>query len=168
MAERGIKDESAGTGLKNFFLALQTGADETNPEIVGLTAALEELGRQQLGATELWDRFGKEGYNVAKTLIDNRDKVVSYTEAVTGTATASEQASIKSESMAAKMATVRNKLNQAGQTLAEKFNPVVLEATNWIARFAEILMQLPNYLRLYSQWIVLAGVSLVEIGRAHV
>ena len=70
----------------------------------------------------MWDRFGKEGYNVAKTLIDNRDKVVSYTEAVTGTATASEQASIKSESMAAKMTTVRNKLNQAGQTLAEKLD----------------------------------------------
>ena len=36
LAEKGIKDEVAGTGLKKFFLVLQTGADETNPKIVGL------------------------------------------------------------------------------------------------------------------------------------
>ena len=41
LAEKGIKDEIAGTGLKKFFLTLQTGADETNPKIVGLETALD-------------------------------------------------------------------------------------------------------------------------------
>ena len=47
LAEKGIKDEIAGTGLKKFFLTLQTGADETNPKIVGLETALDKSNYQQ-------------------------------------------------------------------------------------------------------------------------
>ena len=36
LAEKGIKDEVAGTGSKMIFLKLQTGADDTNPKIVVL------------------------------------------------------------------------------------------------------------------------------------
>ena len=43
LGEKGIKGEIAGTGLKKFFLVLQTGAKETNPKVVGLSTALENL-----------------------------------------------------------------------------------------------------------------------------
>ncbi|EXY65558.1 phage tail tape measure protein, partial [Bacteroides fragilis] len=52
LAEKGIKDEIAGTGLKKFFLTLQTGADDTNPKIVGLEKALDNLQKKQLSAAQ--------------------------------------------------------------------------------------------------------------------
>ena len=96
LAEKGIKDEVAGTGLKKFFLTLQTGADETNPKVVGLSTALENLAKQQLSATEIKTRFGEEGYNVASVLISEAERAQQLTAAVTGTSVAIEQADRKS------------------------------------------------------------------------
>lgn len=75
LAEKGIKDEIAGTGLKKFFLTLQTGADDTNPKIVGLEKALDNLQKKQLSAAQIKKQFGEEGYNVASVLINEADKV---------------------------------------------------------------------------------------------
>ena len=58
LAEKGIKDEVAGTGLKMFFLKLQTGADDTNPKIVGLQTALQNL--KKLDEQGIVKRFGAE------------------------------------------------------------------------------------------------------------
>ncbi len=60
LAYRGIKDEVAGTGLKKFFLVLQTGADETNPKIVGLDKALENLKNKNMDAGAIKKMFGEE------------------------------------------------------------------------------------------------------------
>lgn len=103
LAEKGIKDEIAGTGLKKFFLTLQTGADETNPKIVGLETALNNLQQKQLSAAQIKKQFGEEGYNVASVLINEAEKVKYYTEAVTGTTVAVDQAATKSATAAAKL-----------------------------------------------------------------
>ena len=123
LGEKGIKDEIAGTGLKKFFLTLQTGADETNPKIVGLSTALENLRKKQMDATAIKKMFGEEGYNVASVLINEADKVEYYTKAVTGTSVALEQATIKSQSATAKMQQAKNKLNDLGIELMEKIKP---------------------------------------------
>ena len=100
LGEKGIKDEIAGTGLKKFFLTLQTGSDTTNPKVVGLTQALENLSKQQMTAADIKAKFGEEGYNVASVLINEAEKVEYYTKAVTGTTVAIEQAVTKSETAA--------------------------------------------------------------------
>ncbi|MEG0647670.1 MAG: phage tail tape measure protein, partial [Bacteroides sp.] len=112
LAEKGIKDEIAGTGLKKFFLTLQTGADETNPAIVGLETALDNLQKKQLSAAAIKKQFGEEGYNVASVLINEADKVKYYTQAVTGTGVAIEQAATKSDTAAAKLDQARNKMHE--------------------------------------------------------
>ena len=85
LAEKGIKDEIAGTGLKKFFLTLQTGADDTNPKIVGLEKALDNLQKKQLSAAQIKKQFGEEGYNVPSVLINEAYKLKYYTKVVTGT-----------------------------------------------------------------------------------
>ena len=121
LAEKGIVNEVAGTGLKMFFLRLQTGADETNPKIVGLQTALKNL--QKLSTEEIVKRFGAETYTVAQTLIDGADKVEYYTKAVTGTNVAMEQAAINSETNEARLAQLKNKIRETGIELMEKLNP---------------------------------------------
>ena len=151
LAEKGIKDEVAGTGLKMFFLRLQTGAKETNPAIVGLQTALKNL--QKLSVNEVVKRFGAETYTVAKAMIDGADKVEYYTKAVTGTNIAMEQAAINSDTNKAKMAQYRNQIKEAGNVLMEKLNPSLSMLTGWTTKFIKAAPALIDFTKEYGTTI---------------
>ncbi len=155
LAEKGIKDEIAGTGLKKFFLTLQTGADETNPKVVGLDKALENLAAKQLSAAEIKKMFGEEGYNVAAVLLAETERVKYFTQAVTDSNVALEQATINSDTMAAKLAQAKNKLNEAGMEFVGKLNPAILTATNFGTKFIKVLMQIPKFFR--ENWMIITA-----------
>lgn len=146
LAEKGIKDEIAGTGMKSFFIKLQSGADDTNPKIVGLQKALENLAAKNLSSAELQKQFGLETYTVASALILSAEKVKTYTTAVTGTNIALEQAQINSKTVAAKMAQAKNEFSEAGMELVKNMNPAILTATNFTTKFIKLLVQLPKWL----------------------
>lgn len=148
LGEKGIKGEVAGTGLKKFFLVLQTGAAETNPKVVGLSTALDNLKAQVDdaeketvggGASFLKKMFGEEAFGIASILSDNTQKVKEYTEAVTGTVTATEQAAINSDTSAAKMAQLQNKIKETGIELIEKLNPSLGILANWSSKLISVL-----------------------------
>ena len=154
LAEKGIKDEVAGTGLKTFFLRLQTGAKETNPQVVGLHTALKNL--QKLSTQEILKRFGQEAYTVAQTLIDGADKVDYYTKSVTGTNVAVEQAAINSDNAAAKMAQMKNRLREAGIELMEKLNPSVNILGTYFTNMVKVMPVIIDFLQKYGKVIVYA------------
>ncbi len=154
LAEKGIKDEVAGTGLKKFFLTLQTGADDTNPKIVGLETALDNLQKKQLSAAQIKKMFGEEGYNVASVLINEAEKVKYYTEAVTDTSVALEQASVKSQTAAAKLAQAKNQMFEMGVELMDKLSPALAHAAGGATRLAGILSGLIGFLVKHSRLIV--------------
>lgn len=146
LAEKGIKDEIAGTGLKKFFLTLQTGADETNPKIVGLETALNNLQQKQLSAAQIKKQFGEEGYNVASVLINEAEKVKYYTKAVTGTTVAVDQAAIKSATAAAKLDQAKNKMNEMGIALMEKLNPAIVQSINGVVSWGSKFIKLVDFI----------------------
>lgn len=154
LAEKGIKDEVAGTGLKKFFLTLQTGADDTNPKIVGLETALDNLQKKQLSAARIKKMFGEEGYNVASVLINEAEKVKYYTEAVTDTGVALEQASVKSQTAAAKLAQAKNQMFEMGVELMDKLSPALAHAADGTTRLAGVLSGLIGFLVKHSRLIV--------------
>lgn len=160
LGEKGIKDEVAGTGLKKFFLVLQTGAKETNPAIVGLDKALENLQKKRMSAKAIKDIFGEEGYNVAKILIDNTAKVKEYTKAVTGTNVAMIQAAINSDTNEAKMAQYKNQIKEAGILLMEKLNPSLSALTGWTTKLIKAAPTLIDWIQQYGRTIVYAGTVL--------
>lgn len=154
LGEKGIKDEIAGTGLKKFFLTLQTGADETNPAIVGLDKALDNLQKKQLSAAQIKKMFGEEGYNVASILINEADKVKYYTEAVTGTSVAMEQAATKSDTAAAKLDQAKNKMNELGIQLMERLNPSITSVINGTVNWTRKLVNLIDFLTKHSGAVI--------------
>ncbi|RHJ83554.1 phage tail tape measure protein [Parabacteroides sp. AM08-6] len=160
LAEKGIKDEIAGTGLKKFFLTLQTGADETNPKVVGLEKALENLSKKQMDAATIKKMFGEEGYNVASVLINETDKVKKYTEAVTGTSVAMEQAGVKSDTAASKLDQARNKMTDLGVELMEKLNPAITGALNKTVNWTRKIVLLADWISKNTGLIVSLGVTL--------
>ena len=140
LGEKGVKGEIAGTGLKKFFLTLQTGASSTNPKVVGLTTAVENLKkkvdeaekkRAGGGAAFLKKMFGEEGFSIASIISSNIDKLKEYTAAVTDTDVAMEQAAINSDTLAASKAQFKNKLIETGNALIEKINPSLGILVSW-------------------------------------
>lgn len=154
LAEKGIKDEVAGTGLKKFFLVLQTGADDVNPKIVGLNQALDNLAAKNMGAKAIKDMFGEEGYNVASVIMQNIDKVKQYTAAVTDTNIAYEQAAINSSTAAAALDQARNKMKLAAIELGEKLNPAFTVSTNLATNLLKVLPDLIDWLQEYGMTFV--------------
>lgn len=149
LAYRGIKDEVAGTGLKKFFLVLQTGADETNPKIVGLDKALENLKNKNMDAGAIKKMFGEEGYNTASVILQNTEMVKDFTAAVTGTNVAYEQAAINSDTAQARLEQARNKMKLAAIDLGEKLNPALAVSTNMLTNVVKIL---PGLIDWFQKW----------------
>ena len=159
LAYKGIKDEVAGTALKKFFLVLQTGADETNPKVVGLSKALENLKNKNMDAAAIKKMFGEEGYNAAAVILDNIDMVNRLTDAVTGSNVAFEQAAINSNTAAAALDQARNKMKLAMADLGDKLDGVFTVSTNMATNLVKILPGLIDWVQewgLVTLW--LAGV----------
>lgn len=163
LAEKGIEAEPAGTALRKFFLVLQTGPDETNPKVVGLQTALENLNKKSLTAAQIQTMFGEEAFSAATILIDNADKVQQYTEAVTGTNTAMEQAAINSDTNAAKMAQYRNQIKEAGIELMERLNPSLSLLTGWTTKIIVALPILIDWFIKYRGTIISASTALAAL-----
>lgn len=154
LAEKGLEAEPAGTALRKFFLVLQTGPDETNPKVVGLQTALENLNKKSLSATQIQTMFGEEAYSAATILIDNADKVRQYTEAVMDTNIAMEQAAINSDTNEAKMAQYRNSIKEAGIELMERLNPSLSLLTGWTTKIIVALPKLIDWFIKYKGIII--------------
>lgn len=160
LAEKGLEAEPAGTALRKFFLVLQTGSDETNPKVVGLQTALENLNKKSLSAAQIQTMFGEEAYSAATILIDNADKVRQYTEAVTDTNIAMEQAAINSDTNEAKMAQYRNSIKEAGIELMERLNPSLSLLTGWTTKIIVALPKLIDWCIKYKSVLIASGSAL--------
>jgi TP901 family phage tail tape measure protein len=100
LASVSIKGARAGVGLRNVILKLQNQSDKgLNPAIVGLNKAMENLGKKQLGVTELTKLFGLESVVVAQTLIEQAGSLQDLTDKLTDTNTAYEQARVKVDNL---------------------------------------------------------------------
>lgn len=163
LAEKGLEAEPAGTALRKFFLVLQTGPDETNPKVVGLQTALENLNKKSLTAAQIQAMFGEEAFSAATILIDNADKVQQYTEAVTNTNIAMEQAAINSDTNEAKMAQYRNRIKEAGIELAERLNPSLSMLTGWTTKIITTLPTLIDWLVKYKGTVIGSAAALAGL-----
>jgi len=133
LAPRITQPEIAGRSLKGVLLDLQNGADDTNPAIVGLSTALENLGNKNLTVTELTKKFGVENITTAKILIDNVAELKNFEKSMTGTNVAIEQAAINTDNNNAKLAQAKNRLNVMSIELGEKLAPALQISTNGLS-----------------------------------
>ena len=160
LGERGIEGSVAGTQLKTFFLRLEAGAEDTRPSVVGLQQALENLAKKNLDVTEMIKMFGLESITTAQALISSADKVKYYTDAVTDTNIAVEQAAINSDTMEAKMAQLKNQINETGMALAQDLAPVFSKFTNLATKFVMALPPLVTFLKKYGMSLTVAITAL--------
>ncbi len=140
LAANGIKAAKAGVGLRNMIIRLQTGAKETNPELIGMSAALHALGKEQLSATEMMRRFGMEGIVVAGIISRNAEKFDTLVEKLTGTETAADQARIKMDTLGGDLKVLSASYENlelailgASDSMTRDFIQALIQVTNAIA-----------------------------------
>lgn len=149
LAEKGIKGEIAGTGLKTFFLKLEGMADDVRPSVVGLETALENLRKKNLSTAETQKLFGLEAYTVAQAMISGAEKVHDYTVAVTDTNVAIEQAAINSDTANAKLAQMKNEFTQQGIILVKELNPAITKFVSLGMNSTKMLVGVVRFLTEY-------------------
>lgn len=145
LGEKGLQAEVAGTGIRRFLLKLATGADETNPKVVGLSTAMDNLAAQNMSAGEMMKMFGEEGYIAAQNLIANKDRVVELTAAVTDTNVATEQAITNTGTNSAKLEQAKNKAKLMAIELGEKLAPALTFSTNAMSYMMKALKVLIDF-----------------------
>lgn len=160
LAEKGIKGEVAGTGLKTFFLKLEGMADDVRPSVVGLETALENLRKKNLSTAETQKMFGLEAYTVAQAMISGADKVREYTAAVTDTNTAIEQAAINSDTANAKLAQMKNEFNEQGKILVKELNPAITKLVSLGMNSTRILVNITRFMTEHRITLVATTVAL--------
>lgn len=101
IAPRITDASSAGTNLRNIFLTLEASTDNNlKPSVVGLSAAIDNLSKKNLNATELTKMFGKESVTAAIALLQEKDAFNQLVTGITDTNTAYEQAKINTDNLA--------------------------------------------------------------------
>lgn len=150
LAPRITQPEIAGRSLKGVLIDMQTGADDTNPAIVGLSTALENLGKKNLSVTELTKKFGTENIATIQILLSNIEELKHYEKAMTGTNVAIEQAAINTDNNNAKLAQARNRINVISIALGEKLAPAMTLVTGYFGKSLAILSYLVDVFIKYS------------------
>lgn len=109
IAPRITDASSAGTNLRNIFLTLEASADNNlKPSVVGLSAAIDNLSKKNLNATELTKMFGKESVTAAIALLQEKDAFDQLRVGIEGTNTAYEQAEINTDNLAGSVTKLGN------------------------------------------------------------
>lgn len=100
LAKSEIKGSEAGTALRNIILILDTATDRNlRPSVVGLSGALDNLAQKNMGTAQMVQMFGRENITAASVLVKNRDVMKELTGQLTGTSTAYDQASTRTNNL---------------------------------------------------------------------
>lgn len=122
----GLYGPQAGTQMRNFFSILSAGPKETNPEIVGLAAAMDNLAAKNMSSAEWVKMFGRENANTAQILVQNRGYVADMTTAIIGNNAAYKQAADNTADNNAKLTQAKTKAAEYAVEIGEKLAPAQL------------------------------------------
>jgi len=126
MAKVALKGSLAGTGLRGVLLKLSTQSrDEFNPEVVGFTKALQNLAKAELSTAEKKKLFGQESITAANALIKEADALDTLTGKLTGTNTATEQATINTATLVGDFKRLQSAAEGLAISVGTKTNPAI-------------------------------------------
>lgn len=130
----------AGNSLDKVLLKMKEKNIGYKDGVFDLSHAIEELETRFKKGESATSLFGAEHAKMAEILVMNKADILEYTEAVSGTNKAVEQAQTNSDINEVKRAQARNKMNLLAMDLIEKLNPAitgVMEQTvNWMEKLA--------------------------------
>jgi TP901 family phage tail tape measure protein len=141
LASVSIKGAEAGTGLRGVLLKLSTqNNDEFNPQIVGLTAALNNLRDAELSTIQMSEIFGQESITAATALINQANEVDRLTGALAGTDIAYQQAAINTNNLDGDVKAMSSSWSGAALVIGQTFDPILralTQAITWLGKVVQ-------------------------------
>lgn len=149
-------DES-GTKIRNVLLKLASGADDTNPAVVGLQTALENLAAQQLDTAEMSEMFGTQNAEAALQMIKNRSEIEDLTEKVGEQGVALEMAAINMDNYEGDLKSLSSVTEGYKIKIGELINAGLRPLIQFLTAFLLGLKELPKFL--YENRALLIGLG---------
>ncbi len=97
--EKGIKAEIAGTGLKSLLVELQKDTRNYTNGVFDLNKAIDNNQNIAGNNIKLTEKFGKEYFNLAQILFQNKERFIELNEQVKSTNTAFEQYAVATDNL---------------------------------------------------------------------
>ena len=148
VAPRFSEASVAGNGLDKVLLKMKESGMGYKDGQFDLNRALEELASRFAKGESSAKIFGVEHAKMAEVLVQGRADIERYTEAVTDTDKAIEQATINSNTNEAKRAQARNELTLIGVELMQTLNPAITSVMNqtvsWTGKLVKLLKWLSD------------------------
>jgi TP901 family phage tail tape measure protein len=176
--QNGIKGEQAGTALRGTLAMLMKGADDTNPSIVGLDVAFENLSKKNLTAKDALKLFGTENVSAGLALTNNNKTLKEWTEKIEAGGGAASMLADKTNTVAFKMtqaeAAMINQKVVIGQQLAplwvdllglfiNKGIPAIQGIATAFITVVNILKETPKFIIDNKELFIALGVALVSL-----
>ena len=159
-----FKDASqAGNSFDKVLLTMKDKQIGYQSGLFNMNDALDELQTRLAKGEKASDLFGKEHAKMAEVLVMAKDDVIRYTEAVTGTDKALEQAAKNTNNRAAKRAQAMNRLKLVMIDLGEKVAPAITMGTNAFTSFLTYLSKAPTLFRENKQLILALATAFVVL-----
>lgn len=167
-AEKGLESEKAGTQFRNILIKLASGADDTNPAIVGMGTAIDNLAAKQMSAAGIAKMFGSENIVAAQVMIESSARFEDLTNKVTGTQTAVEQAQIRLQNFRGDLQKLSSVTGDyaivIGGLITKILGPIVRGFTSLL----HILKETPQFIRDNKDLFVALGIALITFNAQQI
>lgn len=134
----------AGNSLDKVLLKMKEKQIGYASGVFNINDALDELQTKFARGESSATIFGVEHAKMAEVLVMAKDDVIRYTEAVTGTEKALEQAAKNTNNRVAERAQAMNKLKLKMIEVGEKIAPAITVSTNSFTYFLNALLRAPQ------------------------
>jgi len=151
----------AGNTLDKTLLQMRKNNIGYQSGVFNLNDAILELEQRFANGETAVDLFGVRHAKAAELLVKNKDEFNRYTQAVTGTNKAIEQASVNTDNNNAKLAQARNRIALVKMELGEKLSPVYASIISKSSLMLKLIGSLVDIFTKYGHIILISTAAIV-------
>jgi len=151
---------TAGNSLEKVFMTLKAKQIGYTDGVFNLQDAISELETRYAAGETAVEIFSKEHAKMGEILVANKETLATYTEQVTGTNVAIEQATINSNNNAAALAQAKNRVEENSIILGEKLAPALTFSTNAFSYLMKVLIAIIANWDTFKKYLI-TGVAAV-------
>ncbi len=184
LSKANIKGAEAGTALRNVLLTMQTidtlppkaqakleeygvSLEKVSDTTIPLQERMEELAKVTGDASAMKEIFGKENINAGAAILQNTKLLAEYTEGVTGTSTALDQATTNVDNLDGdlkSLSSVMESLVLEGSTL----NGLMRSLVQGFTAFLLAIKETPRFIKENIGLISALGVAIIAYNTAQI
>ena len=164
MAKASINSEQAGTSFRNILIKLSQGADEFNPQIVGLRTALENLKKKGYDdAGEAAKFFGSENQIQALAILNQLPLYDEFAEKISKSGVAMEQAAINTDNYEGDLKSLNSATESLQISIGKGLNSALRPLVQLFTQLIIGLKEAPAFIKENKDLFAALGVAILTL-----